>query len=134
MAYRTNQYEGMSPGRLVLALLNGALTAISDAQAATVAGRIAEKGERISKALAIIEELMAALDAERGGEIAENLLLVYTEAFSGLIKANLDSDTEKMEAAYKLIAEIRDGWAAMLEATETQPAEKQAAASGGTYL
>jgi flagellar biosynthetic protein FliS len=67
-----------SPEQLILMLHDGLLESLHRARLAMAEGRVAEKGEAVSKALAILTEgLMPALDPERGGDIAANLAALY---------------------------------------------------------
>ena len=72
-AYASNKYEGMSPERIVLALFDGALLAMDKAREAIAGDDQRVLGEQLSKAMAIIGELQASLDKERGGAIRERL-------------------------------------------------------------
>lgn len=66
------------PVRLVLMLYDGALASIADADRHMAAGKIADKGQAISRAIAIIDGgLRVSLDTSRGGAIAAQLYELY---------------------------------------------------------
>lgn len=125
-AYKANKYEGMSPARLVLALLDGALSALDRAKQNMLAGNIAARGEAISKAISIVGELQASLNFEHGGEIASNLNHVYDFVLTALPRANLKSDLQSLQKCHKMLHEIREGWHALVIQQETPAAEPQA--------
>lgn len=114
-AYASNKYEGMSPERIVLALFDGALLAMDRAREALTGGDTKLLGEQLSKAMAIIGELQASLDKERGGEISERLDALYGYVLRGLLDANMQKDAEKIGEMRGHITTVRDGWAEMVE-------------------
>lgn len=113
-AYAANQYAGMSPGRIVLAMFEGALSALERARMALEKKEVAPRGEAIGKALAIIGELQSSLNMEKGGEIAERLFALYDYIFQELIRANLKADPVALENAMKIVRDLADAWEQML--------------------
>lgn len=100
-----------SPEQLILMLHDGLLESLHRARLAMADGRIAEKGESISKALAILTEgLMPALDLERGGEIAGNLAALYEYMVTRLMLGNLQNDAEHLEEVARLVQELKGAW------------------------
>jgi flagellar protein FliS len=87
---------------------------------------VAEKGEAISRALAIIDEgLRASLDKKAGGEIAENLDALYAYMISRLIAANLHNQTEPLDEVVRLLSDIKGAWEEIAPRPETSaPAEE----------
>lgn len=114
-AYTSNKYEGMSPERIVLALFDGALLAMDKSATAIEEDDQKLLGEQLSKAMAIIGELQASLDKERGGEISERLDALYGYVIRGLLDANVNKDAEKVREQHGHIKTVRDGWAEMVE-------------------
>ncbi len=100
-----------SPHQLIVMLFDGALAAIRTARIHLEAGNSAEKGKAISKALDIVNNgLAAALDAERGGEIAERLASLYDYVTRLLLSANLRNDAESLDQAETLLNDIASAW------------------------
>lgn len=130
-AYASNKYEGMSPERIVLALFDGALLAMDRAREAL--GREDQKvlGEQLGKAMAIIGELQASLDKERGGEISERLDALYSYVIRGLLDANVQQDDEKIVEQRRHIQTVRDGWAEMVEQMVKTKAQDASTVSNG---
>ena len=100
-----------SPHQLIVMLFDGALAAIRTARIHLEGGNVAEKGKAISKALDIVNNgLLAALDAERGGEIAERLASLYDYVARLLLSANLHDDVESLNQAEALLTDVASAW------------------------
>lgn len=112
-AYRSeavNAAEFADPHKLVAMLLDGAVERLSQARGAIERGLTAHKGERIGKAISIIEGLRATLDMEQGGDIASNLGALYQYMQQRLLTANLHNDTAAIDEVLRLLREIKSGW------------------------
>src|SRR5690606_7198563 len=96
--------------QVIQLMLDSALARIAEATGHLQRGEIAAKGEKIGKALRIIEALMLGLDTERGGELAENLERVYDYSARTLLKANLENRVDLLEEVNALLREIKVGW------------------------
>jgi flagellar protein FliS len=95
----------------VIGLMYGTvLTRIAEAKGSIERGEIATKGVQIGKALGIIEGLVLSLDAERGGEIADNLARLYDYMSRSLVKANLNNDIGLLDEVSGLVRELKAGW------------------------
>ncbi len=100
-----------SPHQLINMLFDGAGVAIRTAGAHMQAGRMAAKGEAISRALDIINNgLLAALDVQRGGELAQRLASLYEYIARRLLSANLHNDKAALDEAGQLLEEIGSAW------------------------
>jgi len=99
-----------SPHRLVQMLMEGALEKIALAKGNMANNEIANKGENISKAIAIISGLQSSLDYDSGGEVAENLSNLYDYMSSRLVIANLRNDESILDEVASLMVEIKMGW------------------------
>jgi flagellar protein FliS len=111
-----------SPQRLIVMLYDGALAALAEARAHIIAGRTAQKGRAIGKAISIVDEgLKAALDVGQGGEIARSLMQLYDYVSRRLLIANLRDDVALIDEANQLLTELRGAWATLAE-REAAPA------------
>ena len=129
-AYAANKYAGMSPERLVLAMFDGALRFVEQAEAAIERKAVAEKGEAIGKAVAVVAELQTALNPQ-AGELTEHLEALYDYVLRSLAKANIESDPKQLAEARGLLLVLRDGWAQMLESVQISvPATSSSAGPG----
>lgn len=100
-----------SPHQLIVMLFEGALLAVSTALQRMHAGDIAQRGQAISKAIAIIDNgLRASLDKDAGGEIAKSLDALYEYMSHRLVLANLKNQPEMLEEVYRLLSELKTAW------------------------
>ncbi|MFJ1298835.1 flagellar export chaperone FliS [Pseudomonadota bacterium AL_CKDN230030165-1A_HGKHYDSX7] len=105
------QVMSAPPERLITLLYNGARAAIAQARIHMEAGRTAERGQAISKAVRIVDEgLKLGLNMEAGGEIAANLSQLYDFIIRTLLKANLHSDAEQLDVADRLLTDLAQAW------------------------
>ena len=107
------QVEGATPHRLIQMLFEGCLTRLSQARGALQRGQMAEKGERIGKAIDILGGLRASLDLEQGGELADNLDRLYEYMSARLFEANLKNDEQILEEVAGLLRTVKSGWDAI---------------------
>lgn len=113
--YKSTEVESgtmsADPHHLIVMLFDGAEMFIRKARMYILDGNIPEKGRAISKAIDIVNQgLLAALDRERGGEIAENLALIYDYIGRLLLQANIHNDLNALKQAEGLLADIGSAW------------------------
>ncbi len=113
--------ESADSHRLVLMLMDGALEKISTAKGCMLRNAIADKGAQISWAIAIIDGLRAALDRDKGGEIAQNLEDLYDYMGRRLFQANVENSIEMLDEVSGLMAEIKDAWGAIPDEAKKAP-------------
>ena len=115
--YRSTGLEGSvidaSPHKLISLLLAGARERIGSAMAALSEGRVAAKGEAISRACAIIDSLRGSLDHSAGGEVACGLEALYDYATRRLVEGNATNDPGAFTEVDALLAEVQSAWAAI---------------------
>jgi flagellar protein FliS len=100
-----------SPHGLIILLYDGAIEAIRKAMVFIDTKDIEMKVLSIDKALRIINEgLVAALDVNSGGSLAEQLLGLYDYIAKELILANIQNNTEKLNNCIELLQELRSAW------------------------
>lgn len=100
-----------SPEHLITLLFNGARTAMLQARLHMEQGNIAGRGQSLSKAIDIVDSgLKMAVDTEKGGELARNLIATYDLILHNLMLANLRNDAEKLALAERLLTDIADAW------------------------
>lgn len=116
-SYRETQIKTANQGRLIVMLYDAALRSIGracDALDRGVRGYEAANAAVI-RAQDVVGELMVSLDMEHGGEIARNLFSVYAFVNRQLMEANLRKEREPLEAARKLLTELRQAWNAIAD-------------------
>ncbi len=108
--YREVDITTASPETLVVKLYEGAIRSARAALLHHDGGRVAERGQAISKAIAIVSELSSALDMERGGEIASNLSGLYGFVNEQLVEANLRGSHARIEDAVRILEILAEAW------------------------
>ena len=121
--YRANAVLTASPGQLVLMLFDGALKAMALARVAFDRPegdprRIETIHRNLMKVQAILDELQATLDKEKGGEFAATMDKLYDYYRRRIIEANLKKNAEPLDEVEKFLNEIRSAWAEMLRKEE----------------
>jgi len=105
----TSAIDSASPQRLVQMLLDGALESIASAKGSVIRGEVALKGERIGKAISIVEGLRTSLNLEVG-ELSQNLEDLYDYVARRLFEANMQDDAEILDEVAGLLREIKSAW------------------------
>ena len=124
-AYRETQITTTDPATVLLMLYQGAIDSLNRAQAYMSAGDMAEKGKYILRANDIINQFIASLDHEVGGEIAKNLDALYRYMLDQILLANIHNDPEPLSSVSGLLSTLKSGW------EEAIPAQRKQIAQGG---
>ncbi|HEY3938964.1 MAG TPA: flagellar export chaperone FliS [Bryobacteraceae bacterium] len=109
-AYAEGAVGGTSPLRLVIALYEGAQDATRRATGCLAAGDIWGRSKAINKTVAILSELLASLDLERGGEIAQNLRRLYSYMQTRLLEAHARATAAPLTEVDRLLGNLLEGW------------------------
>lgn len=122
--------EGASPHKLVSMLYQAVSAEIAAARGALARGDIAEKGRAIGHAVRIVEEgLIAPLNMQAGGALAQNLHDLYQYIVLRLTMGNLKSDDAALADCASLARSLAEGWDAIAGSVETmRSADTRAAA------
>lgn len=118
-AYALNSYTNAKvmsttdPLELVIMLYDGAIESLEKAATAMTAQQRANKIRYIDKSLAIIDELLNALNPEVGGEVAENLMHLYLYMMQELTIANAQNNANKLFEIIELLKQLKSGWTAI---------------------
>lgn len=117
-----------SAHQLILMLYDGASLAIATAAGHMQAGRIAEKGMAVSKAVDIIANgLKVSLDQQAGGEMAGRLAALYDYMCARLLHGNLHNDTGALNEVASLMTELKGAWEEIASDPAVLSANKAAA-------
>ena len=73
-------------------------------------GDIEQRVTAMDKAMAMIGELQAALDFDKGAEIATSLDLLYAYMLRRLTEANVTKDPQPVEEITKLLGILESAW------------------------
>ena len=85
----------------------------------------------ILKAQDVITELMASLDLEAGGEIAKNLLSIYSYFNQQLLTANLKKDYKPLADVKTMMEELQNSWSQVISA---QPSAAKTSSAAGINI
>ena len=86
-------------------------------------GDKSERGKYVSKAQAIVAELMNTLDHEVGGDITAQLERLYMFIINEYVQANVNNSVSSLENTIKILSMLRDTW---VEAIEIVKREREA--------
>jgi len=111
-AYRESAVLTATPEQLVVMLYDGANRFLIQSAVAMRETRPAVAGEKLRRAEAIIDELLATLDMSVG-QIAEQLQALYLFFKEHLSAARLEQSAEKVEEVARLMRELRSAWASI---------------------
>lgn len=129
--YRETRIKTASQGSLVLMLYDEAIKQIGNAIELLGNGKVkVENIEKINECILkvqeIITELMASLDLEKGGEIATNLLSIYSFFNRQLLQANIKKDAKLLADVKNMLQELRGAWQEVVNSTaSTEKSEVQ---------
>jgi len=113
--YQKTQVTTASREKILLMLYEGAIRFTKQAIVAMRNQKIAEKGKLISKATAILSELMATLDFKQGGQLAVDLENLYIFMIDKLIEGNISNNPECLEVVEKLLTTLFSAWKDVIE-------------------
>ncbi len=116
-AYRETRVKTASPGQLIVMLYDEAIKQLDAAVRYMGDGPKPrpENIERINAALGkaqdVVTELMASLDFEAGGEIAQNLFALYVWFGHEILEANIRKEPSRLTSVRTMLADLREAWA-----------------------
>ena len=100
------------PHRLIVMLMDGALSRIAQARGCMERRATAEKSAHLQRAIAILDELRGSLDLSQG-ELAQNLDSLYDFMSRQLLQAHVADRLELLDRTASLLQEIRGAWIAL---------------------
>jgi flagellar protein FliS len=117
-AYKESAVLTAPPEQLVLMLYDGIHRFLYQATVAMRGGDYILTNTKLQRAEAIIDELIATLDHEQGGDIADRLNAIYLYARRSLGESRVEKSPEKIEHVQGLIRQLRESWAQMCSGAE----------------
>lgn len=112
------------PQKLILMLYDASLKNLYKAREGLRAKDPVMRGEGLSKTIAIVSELLSAVQGEN--EVSWFLRGLYSAILAELPKINLTNDEKAVNTAIKYMAQLRHIWQ-----TEVMPNVQRAGSSGG---
>jgi flagellar secretion chaperone FliS len=121
---------------ILLLLYEKALVSLKLARRGIQENNTQQKGENISRVLAILTEFDCALDRKIGGEMIENLSALYRYASDQLTQANIHSDLHAIKEVEGILNALYDGFkdAAQQAAGSAYPHNTAPEVTGGMRI
>lgn len=126
--YQKGAVNGASPLQLVIMLYDGAIRFMEAGKYGIEHKDLELQNQNLQKAQRIVMELMSCLDMEKGGEIAKNLLALYSYVLNELVEANVGDKIEPIDRCIKILCELRESWVEVEKMTRIQASEAPLAA------
>ncbi len=124
--YKEMEIRTASPEMLVVKMYEGAIRFARQAIEFNEAGRVAERGNALSRSMAIVAELRNSLDFDQGEEIAQNLERLYNFVSERLLEANLRGRSEHIHEAIRTLEILHSAWVEIAN----RPRDGQGGAAG----
>ncbi len=109
-AYKKAAVTTKDQGTLILMLYDGTIRYLKIAANKINKEDLEGAHNAISKAKAIISELMTSLNMDQSGRVGSSLKSLYVYMFNRLIDANIQKNASYIEEVCDLMSELRDGW------------------------
>ena len=116
-AYRKNAILTASPEKIIKLLYDGVIGNLERSRIGLLdpqTSRSAEVGVALGKALGIIGELRAALNHEVGGDISQNLDMLYEFSSEQISEANVTRTAEPIDNTLQVLRTLKEGWDGIL--------------------
>ena len=108
--YLAQQISSASPAKLVAMLYERAITLLRETVEAIEAGDIERRWRANAKTTEVISNLWGTLDRERGGEIAENLNLIYGFMMMRLTMVDVENNAQAAREVIQLLEPLWRSW------------------------
>jgi len=109
--YRGVQVATASPAQIVAMLYGGIVRFATEAGEAMGRNDRARVGDRIGRAMAIVDELASTLDGTQAPELANNLISLYDFCKRRLLEANLKQDRTAIDDVVAAITPLKEAFA-----------------------
>jgi flagellar protein FliS len=99
-----------SPGQLLVMLYDALFRFLREASVAMEAKDRGRSNERITRSLAILEQLLLGLNREALPTLYDKLSPLYGFCMSHVTAANLHQDPTKLADVIRILSPLRDAW------------------------
>jgi flagellar protein FliS len=119
------QVYSATPLELTRMLVDAAVDSVGAARRHLAEKNIAERSRAVNKTYAILAELYASLDRERGGELCERLSALYAYMQRRLLDANFRQADDGLAEVEQLLLPLQEAWRAVgVVDRQTSPLEE----------
>ena len=113
--YQETQFATADRGRLLLLMFEGGLKFLGQASAGLDAGDMVRFAHQLSRAQAVIAELLHTLDHRAGGKIAADLEHLYQFMLEHLLEANRQKSSRHVQQVSRLLDTIASAYREILQ-------------------
>lgn len=114
-AYLKTQVLTASPAELRLMLFDGAIRFSEQARVAIGDDDFETMFNAITRAQAIVMELITSLDPEHDPALCEKLTSLYTFIYTQMVQASAERDVDRLNEAIKLLRFERETWQMLID-------------------
>jgi flagellar protein FliS len=118
--YQKSAINSASPVGVIVMLYDAAIGFMAQGKAAMAHADYDKQNTLLQKAQKIIIELMGSLDLEKGGDVAKNLMSLYSYAWNELVQANIHDKPECVDHALMVFTQLRESWVAIDKSTKKE--------------
>uniref|UniRef100_A0A7C4AJP8 Flagellar secretion chaperone FliS n=1 Tax=Thermodesulfovibrio aggregans TaxID=86166 RepID=A0A7C4AJP8_9BACT len=134
-AYLQSRVMGADALELITMLYERAIASLNIAKDSIIEGvdnpeLVKKKAIELSRATDIMYYLNDILDRQRGGQIAENLSIIYTTVAGELVRANLFNDVEIISKCIDILNNLRAAWEDVKNKVKENQNEQKRALAG----
>ena len=112
-SYRESAVRGATPVGLIVILYEEIIRSIRRAQRALRDGKIEDRTNALTHAINVIGHLRGILNFEIGGPVARNLASFYDAMQAQILAANIQANSEAMEAIAQAFSTVKEAWLAV---------------------
>ena len=95
---------------MVILLYDAGIRYLREAKGAFERNDYITVGNALEKARAVVAELRATLNMEKGGDISQNLLKLYNFANQEILMTNAMREPNRIDGVIKVLVNLREGW------------------------
>jgi len=114
-SYHTTDITTSSRLDLLIKLYDGAILNCRQAKEAIAGRDLAVRGERLGRAIAIVNEFKSTLDYSADKNLCSELERLYSFAAERLTAANINNSQESIDEALKVLEILRSAWVELRE-------------------
>ena len=114
-SYRAADVLSATPGRLLLITFDALIAALTRARVGTTMADAGVAGSGLERARLLVGELLATLNREAGGDLADRLAAIYVFLLSDLATLAIAPDAGRLARHTELVRELRDAFAVAAE-------------------
>lgn len=124
--YLRDEILGASPQKLILLLYDGAIRNVEEAKRRIEDENPYDFTVAVTKAEAIVAELMGALKKEKNAQITINMVRLYEYLYKRLVEAHQSKDPAIFQEVSEHLSGLRETWSEAIEKAEEAPAPQDA--------